>query len=92
VTVYIDDILIYSRTLEEHLSHLKTVMTRLTHAGLKLKPSKCLLVQKEVNYLGHVNGLQVSDQHAQAVRVQKKLGSFWVYVHFTENLYHLLLD
>lgn len=97
VTVYIDDILIYSRTLEEHLSHLKAVMSRLIKAGLKLKPSKCLFIREEVNYLGHVitpQGLQVSDQHVQAVKnfpKPKGIDNFWVCVLFTASLYpHLL--
>ena len=71
VSIYIDDILVFSETLEQHLSHLKLVMDRLTEAGLKLKPSKCLFVQNEVNYLGHVItpvGLRTSDQHITAVR------------------------
>ena len=71
VTVYIDDILVYSKTLEQHLDHLKAVMDRLIQTGLKLKPSKCLFVQNEVNYLGHVitpKGLKASDWHVTAVR------------------------
>ena len=71
VTAYIGDILIYSRTLEEHLSYLRAVMSRLIEAGLKLKPTKCVFVHEEVSYLGHVitsKGLQVSDQHVEGVR------------------------
>ena len=51
VSVYIDDILIYSRTLEEHLCH---VLERIQKAGLKLKVSKCAFVRQEVEYLGHI--------------------------------------
>ena len=52
--VYLDDILIASCTLEEHLQHLKEVLGRLRDAGLCLKPKKCLLFRGEVPYLGHV--------------------------------------
>ena len=55
VTVRTDNILIYSRILEEHLSHLRAVMSRLI---------QCLFVHEEVSYLGHAimtKGLQVSD-------------------------------
>ena len=52
--VYIDDILIASRTLEEHLQHLAEVIDRLRKAGLRLKPKKCCFLCEEVSYLGHV--------------------------------------
>ena len=49
VSVYIDDVLIFSRTLTEHLQHLKLVIQCLLEAGLKLQPSKCHFVRKEVS-------------------------------------------
>jgi len=52
--VYLDDIIIFSRTVEEHLERLREVLERLKDAGLKLKPSKCHLLRKSVGYLGHV--------------------------------------
>ena len=52
--VYLDDILIASRTLDEHLRHIREVFGRLRKAGLRLKPKKCLLLREEVPYLGHV--------------------------------------
>lgn len=52
--VYLDDILVVSRTFEEHLEHLREIFKRLRSAGLRLKPSKCLLLCDEVPYLGHV--------------------------------------
>ena len=52
--VYLDDILILSKTFAEHLQHLKEVFMRLRNAGLRLKPKKCFLLRDEVAYLGHV--------------------------------------
>ena len=54
VAAYLDDILIFCSTLSEHLTHLRRVIDRLLSAGLKLKPTKCQFVKKEVEYLGHV--------------------------------------
>ena len=51
---YLDDIIIYSSTPEEHLNRLEQVLERLQQANLKLKPSKCRLMQREVVFLGHV--------------------------------------
>ena len=54
VYVYIDDLLVFSRSLKDHLSHLQLVMDRLRQAGLKLKPTKCHSVRQSVEFLGHV--------------------------------------
>ena len=51
---YLVDIIVYSATLEEHFARLEKVLGRLQQAGLKLKPSKCSLLQKSVEFLGHV--------------------------------------
>ena len=52
--VYLDDIIVFSRSISEHLSKLREVFSRLKQAGLKVKPSKCHLLQKSVHYLGHI--------------------------------------
>ena len=52
--VYLDDVIILGRSFVEHLHNLQAVFKRLREAGLKLKPSKCSLLQQEVQYLGHV--------------------------------------
>ena len=54
VSVYIDDVLVFSRNLSDHLKHLRLVIQRIQGAGLKLKPLKCHFIRTEVEYLGHV--------------------------------------
>ena len=49
---YLDDILIYSETLEEHQAHVKKVLEALSKVGLHLKPKKCEFHETEVKYLG----------------------------------------
>ena len=50
--VYLDDILIFSKTFEEHLERLKMVLKRLREHGLKLKLEKCTFLRRRVTYLG----------------------------------------
>ena len=52
--VYVDDILVCSETLEDHVAHLRQVFDRLRQGGLKLKPSKCTFLCDKVVFLGHV--------------------------------------
>ena len=56
VIVYIDDVLIMSRTYEEHLSLVERLLSTLKAAGVKIKPSKCTWFQPRVHYLGHLVG------------------------------------
>ncbi|KAI4897040.1 hypothetical protein NFI96_014401, partial [Prochilodus magdalenae] len=53
---YIDDVVIYSSSWEEHLRHLSIVMRKITEAGLTANPSKCHLALGEVSYLGYILG------------------------------------
>ena len=55
---YLDDIIIYSSTPEEHLQHIKTVFEKLCHAKLSIKLSKCHFFAKEIQYLGHILGVK----------------------------------
>ena len=50
---YLDDIIVFAASLEEHLARLQQVFERLRHAQLKLGAEKCTFVAKEVSYLGH---------------------------------------
>ena len=51
---YIDDILVYSTSVDEHIGHLQQLFDRLRGAGLKMKASKCMFACQEVEFLGHV--------------------------------------
>ena len=51
--IYLDDVIVYSKTEEEHLVRLHTVLERFMEHGLKLKPSKCNFFHTEISYLGH---------------------------------------
>ncbi|CAF1105827.1 unnamed protein product, partial [Didymodactylos carnosus] len=51
--VYLDDIIIFSSTVEEHLDHLQKVLECLNRNNLKLDPLKCSIVQSKINYLDH---------------------------------------
>ena len=51
--IYLDDVIIFSRTEEEHLERMRVVFECLHEHGLKLKPSKCDVFKTEINYLAH---------------------------------------
>ena len=51
---YLDDIIIFSKSEEEHLGHLEQIFERLVQAGLKLKRSKCDFFKEHIQYLGHL--------------------------------------
>ena len=73
---YIDDIIVYSKTFEEHIHHLQKVLKRLKDKGMKLKLEKCNFFKKKVEFLGRVvceNGYTMSDKSVQAVRELAKV-------------------
>ena len=51
---YLDDIIIFSKTPQEHLSHIHMVFKKLKSANLSMKKSKCSFFSKEIQYLGHI--------------------------------------
>lgn len=67
---YIDDVAVYSNSLEEHKVHLDDVFARLMKAGHNLNLSKCVFIADEVEYLGYVlstDGIKPSPRHAQGI-------------------------
>ena len=67
---YLDDILIYSETTEEHVSHVQEVLGCLSQAGLLLKPEKCEFHRRSVEFLGFVvstKGISMSPEKIKAI-------------------------
>ncbi|MCG8034214.1 MAG: retroviral-like aspartic protease family protein, partial [Candidatus Thiodiazotropha taylori] len=52
--LYIDDIIVFSKTFEEHVERLNQVLARIKSANLKIAPKKCHFFQEKVTFLGHV--------------------------------------
>ena len=69
--VYLDDIVIYSDSVEQHFEHLTTVLSLLNKAGLTLRIEKCKFLHTTIDYLGHVirpGKLHVASKNVEAVR------------------------
>lgn len=70
VVVYIDDILIFSESREEHELHLKKVFEALMTAGLKCKPTKCEFFKDKLEFMGHTisgDGIAVDPHKVEAI-------------------------
>ena len=71
VFVYLDDIVIFSKSIKEHIYHLSIVFNRLEEIGLKMKPSKCKFGTRELIFLGHVisnKGIQMDADKIAAIK------------------------
>ena len=69
--VYVDDIIVYSKTYEEHLDHLRQILKRLDEKNLRIKGSKCLFAQTSLKYLGHIvsaDGVRPNPETVDQVR------------------------
>ena len=82
---YLDDIIIFSKTLQEHLSHICMVFEKLKSANLSMKKSTCSFFPKEIQYLGHIlsaTGIRPlpakthAIQHMQPTTTPKQIRAF----------------
>jgi len=68
--VYLDDIIVFSRDFDTHLTRLREIFTRLRTANLKVHIKKCSIFQQRLNFLGHVlteTGIEVQPEKVEAV-------------------------
>ncbi|GBG66608.1 hypothetical protein CBR_g64880 [Chara braunii] len=71
VVVYLDDILVFSKTLEEHEGHLRQILSKLRESNFKINPKKCEWAKTQVLYLGHVlddDGIGPEDNKIASIR------------------------
>ena len=96
--MYLDDVIIFSRSFEEHVRHLEVVLSKLSDAGATLKFAKCHFFRRSVDYLGHKilpHKLQVLQKNVDAIakaeaptsktEVRSFLGMCGVYRRFVPN-------
>ena len=69
--VYLDDVIIFSTTLDQHISHIQKVLECFEEANLKLNLKKCQFCCCEVEYLGHIvtpNGFKPNIRNVEAIK------------------------
>jgi len=69
--VYLDDVLIFSKNFEEHISRTEIILEKIKQSGIKLSPSKCNFFLEEVSYLGHTlskRGLHTDPKKISALK------------------------
>uniref|UniRef100_A0A158P4N7 RNA-directed DNA polymerase n=1 Tax=Tetranychus urticae TaxID=32264 RepID=A0A158P4N7_TETUR len=69
--VYIEDIIVFSKTIKEHLERLEAVFDSLRRAGLTLKPDKCFFFKKKILYLGHIISAAGQEPDPEKIRAVK---------------------
>ena len=72
VIIFLDDILVYSRTLEDHKEHVRKTLDILREHKLYAKMTKCSFFQQEVDYLGHVVGINGVKPDTAKIKVIKE--------------------
>ena len=96
--IYLDDIIVYSRTQDNHLTHLQAVLDRFVQHGLKLKSSKCHFFKENITYLGHkisTKGMLPAQEGIEKIAnmrlpstvtgIRKLVGAVGYFRHFNKN-------
>ena len=68
--IYLNDVIVFSKKLKEHLAWLRAIFQKLREVGLKLKPSKCEIIKKSLTYLGHTileKGINTDDSKVKVI-------------------------
>ena len=71
---YLDDVIIFSKTFDKHVEHVRQVLLRLRTNGIKIKPDKCKFFKREVHYLGQIvsgTGYRLDPEKIKAVNALK---------------------
>ena len=100
--IYLDDVIVYSRTQEDHLTHLQVVLDQFTHHGLKLKPLKYHFFKENITYLGHeisAKGMLPGQEGIEKIAnmgppttvtgIRKFIGTISYFRHFIKNFSHI---
>ena len=100
--IYLDDVIIYSRMQENHLTCLQAVLDCFAHHGLKLKLSKCHFFKENITYLGHeisAKGMLQGQEGIQKITnmgppttvtgIRKFVGAVGYFCHFIKNFSHI---
>jgi hypothetical protein len=101
IIVYLDEICIYSKSLEEHLDHIRQVLTALRKNTLFVKMAKCFWAKRETEYLGFIVGngnIRTSPSKVAAVKywplpeTHKQIKSFVSFCSFYRKFIHHFTD
>lgn len=97
--VYLDDIIVFGNTVEDHNDTLKKVLDALSRHNLKIEPAKCQMLKTQIEYLGHIidkNGIRPTDANIKAItnlkrptnirQVRSFLGTINFYGKFISNI------
>ena len=100
--IYLDDVIVYSRTQEDHLTCLQVVLDQFARHGLKLKLSKCHFFKENITYLGHkisAKGMLPGQEGIKKITnmgppttmtgIRKFIGAVGYFRHFIKNFSHI---